>query len=221
MHVVIVGCGRVGSGLARIIEDKDHTVAVIDKDPLAFRRLHEGFGGQEVVGVGFDRDRLEEAGIRDAAAIAAVTNGDNSNILTARVARETFGVERVVARIYDPRRAVIYERLGISTIATVQWTIDRVLRKLVPDAAESDWVDPRARVSLVERSVAPSWAGRPLGDIEIPGVARAVALSRMGVAQVASPDVVTQDGDVVYLAVEVGHVAEIDRHLDAGAEVHS
>jgi trk system potassium uptake protein TrkA len=221
MHVVIVGCGRVGSGIARIIEDKGHTVAVIDKDPLAFRRLHEGFGGQQVVGVGFDRDRLEEAGIRDAAAIAAVTNGDNSNILTARVARETFGVERVVARIYDPRRAVIYERLGISTIATVQWTIDRVLRKLVPDAAESDWVDPSARVALVERPVAPSWAGRPLGEIEIPGVARAVALSRMGVAQVASPDVVTQDGDVVYLAVEVGHVAEIDRHLDAGAEVHS
>ena len=221
MHVVIVGCGRVGSGIARIIEDKGHSVAVIDKDPIAFRRLHEGFGGQQVVGVGFDRDRLEEAGVRNAAAIAAVTNGDNSNILTARVARETFGVERVVARIYDPRRAVIYERLGISTIATVQWTIDRVLRKLVPDASEDDWVDPSARVALIERAVAPSWAGRPLGDIEIPGVARAVAVSRMGVSQIASPEVVTQDGDIVYLAVAVGHVAEIDRHLDAGAEVHS
>ena len=220
MHVVIVGCGRVGSGLARIIEDKGHSVAVVDKDPVAFRRLHEGFGGQRVIGVGFDRDRLEQAGIRDAAAIAAVTNGDNSNILTARVARETFGVERVVARIYDPRRAVIYERLGITTIATVQWTIDRVLRKLVPDAAGDDWVDPSARVAMIERSVAPSWAGRPLSEIEVPGLARAVAVSRMGVAQIATPDLVTQDGDVVYLAVAIGHTDEIDRHLGAGAEVH-
>ena len=221
MHVVIVGCGRVGSGLARIIEDKGHSVAVVDKDPTAFRRLHEGFAGQQVVGVGFDRDRLEEAGVRNAVALAAVTNGDNSNILTARVARETFGVDRVVARIYDPRRAVIYERLGIPTIATVQWTIDRTLRKLLPDATESDWVDPSAKVVVVERSVAPSWAGRPLGEIEMPGVARAVAVSRMGTAQVATPDLVTQDGDVVYLAVAIGHLDEIDGHLAGnGSVVH-
>ncbi len=216
MHVVIVGCGRVGSGLARIIEDEGHSVAVLDKDPTAFRRLHEGFGGQQVVGVGFDRDRLEAAGIRDAVAVAAVTNGDNSNILTARVARETFGVGKVVARIYDPRRAVIYERLGIPTIATVQWTIDRVLRKLLPDASESDWVDPSARVVVIERPVAAAWAGHPLTDIELPGVARAVALSRMGTAQVAAPDLITQDGDVVYLAVAVGHLDEIDQHLAEG-----
>ena len=221
MHVVIVGCGRVGSGLARIIEEQGHSVAVVDKDPKAFRRLDEGFAGTQIVGVGFDRDTLEEAGIREAGAIAAVTSGDNSNILTARVARETFGIERVVARIYDPRRAVIYERLGIPTIATVQWTIDRTLRKLLPDASENGWVDPSAHVVVVERPVAPSWAGQPLTAIDIPGVSRAVAVSRMGTAQVATPDLVTQDGDVVYLAVAVGHVAEIDRHLDAGAEVHS
>jgi len=216
MHVVIVGCGRVGSGLARIIEDKGHSVAVVDKDPTAFRRLDEGFSGRQVVGVGFDRDRLQAAGIHEAVAVAAVTNGDNSNILTARVARETFGVDRVVARIYDPRRAAIYERLGIPTIATVQWTIDRVLRKLVPDAAESDWVDPSARVVVVERPVAANWAGRPLTDIEIPGVARAVALSRMGQAEVAAADLVTQDGDVVYLAVAVGHLDEVDQRLAEG-----
>jgi trk system potassium uptake protein len=119
MHVVIVGCGRVGSGLARILEDRGLSVAVVDKEPRAFRRLHEGFQGRTVMGVGFDRDRLREAGIEEAGAIAAVTNGDNSNILVARVARENFGVENVVARIYDPKRAVIYERLGIPTIATV------------------------------------------------------------------------------------------------------
>lgn len=216
MHVVIVGCGRVGSGLARIIEEQGHTVAVLDKDPTAFRRLHDGFGGRQVVGVGFDRDRLEAAGIRDAVAVAAVTNGDNSNILIARVAREVFGIERVVARIYDPRRAVIYERLGIPTIASVQWTIDRVLRKLLPDASEHDWVDPSARVVVVERPVAKVWAGRPLADIELPGTARAVALSRTGLAQVATPDLITQDGDVLYLAVAVGQLAEVDRHLTEG-----
>jgi trk system potassium uptake protein TrkA len=217
MHVVIVGCGRVGSGLARIIDEKGHSVAVIDKDPRAFRRLHSGFTGKQVTGIGFDRERLEEAGIHDADAVAAVTSGDNSNILTARVARETFGIERVVARIYDPRRAIIYERLGIPTIATVQWTIDRVLRRLIPEADESDWIDPSAGVALVEREVAASWAGRPLADVEIPGVARAVAVSRMGNAQIAAPDLVTQDGDVVYLAVAVGHVAEVDEHLSGGA----
>ncbi|HEY3000425.1 MAG TPA: TrkA family potassium uptake protein, partial [Acidimicrobiales bacterium] len=137
------------------------------------------------------------------------------------LAREKFDVPRVVARIYDPRRAVIYERLGIPTIATVQWTIDRTLRKLLPDATESDWVDPSAKVVVVERSVAPSWAGRPLSEIEMPGVARAVAVSRMGTAQVATPDLVTQDGDVVYLAVAIGHLDEIDAHLAGnGSVVH-
>jgi trk system potassium uptake protein TrkA len=213
MHVVIVGCGRVGSGLARIIEERGHSVAIVDKDPRAFRRLPSSFGGKQVVGVGFDRERLEEAGIHDADAVAAVTSGDNSNILIARVARETFGIERVVARIYDPRRAIIYERLGIPTIATVQWTIDRVVRRLIPEAEESDWIDPSAGVVLVEREVSASWAGRPLGDIEIPGVARAVAVARMGTAQIATPDLVTQDGDLVYVVVAIGHVSDIDRHL--------
>lgn len=221
MHVVIVGCGRVGSGLARIIEDKGHSVAVVDKEPNAFRRLHDGFAGQQVTGVGFDRDTLEQAGIREAAALAAVTSGDNSNILIARVARETFGIERVVARIYDPRRAIIYERLGIPTIATVQWTIDRVIRRLLPDASETDWIDPSARVVLIERPVSPSWAGRPLSDIELPGVSRSVAVSRMGTSQVASPELVTQDGDVVYMAVAVGRVADVDQHLTEGMNTHA
>ena len=117
MHVVVVGCGRVGAGLARTLEESGHTVAVIDRRVRAFERLPEDFGGRTISGVGFDRDRLTEAGIEEAGALAAVTNGDNSNILVARVARETFGVERVVARIYDPRRAKIFERLGIPTIA--------------------------------------------------------------------------------------------------------
>lgn len=214
MHVVVVGCGRVGSGLARILEDGGHTVAVVDKDQKAFRRLPEGFSGTTVVGVGFDRDLLRQAGIEDAGALAAVTSGDNSNIMVARTAREVFGLERVIARIYDPRRAAIYERLGIPTIATVQWTTDRVLRRILPDAPTTEWTDPSAGVVLVERPVAASWAGRRLGDLDVPGLARVVALSRLGVGQIPEADLVTQEGDVVYMSVGSDRIADLDAHLD-------
>ena len=223
MHVVVVGCGRVGSGLAGILEDGGHTVAVIDKQAKAFRRLPEGFSGRTIQGVGFDRDLLREAGIEDAGALAAVTNGDNSNIMVARTAREVFGLERVIARIYDHRRAAVYEKLGIPTIATVQWTTDRVLRRILPDAPTTEWTDPSARVVLVERPVAPSWAGRRLADLDITGLARVAALSRLGVGQVPTPDLVTQEGDVVYVAVESDRIADLDAHLadDAGTGGHS
>ena len=116
MHVVVVGCGRVGSEIAGSLHQQGHTVSIIDKRKDSFRRLPKGFAGNRVVGFGFDRDTLREAGIAEAGAMASVTSGDNSNIMSARVARETFGVERVVARIYDPRRAAIYQRLGIPTV---------------------------------------------------------------------------------------------------------
>ena len=132
MHVVVVGCGRVGSGLAATLENEGHSVAVIDRQARAFRRLPDDFKGRKIVGVGFDRERLRAAGIEEAGALAAVTNGDNSNIVVARVAREAYQIDRVVARIYDYRRAQIYERLGIPTVATVQWATERVLRKILP-----------------------------------------------------------------------------------------
>lgn len=213
MHVVVVGCGRVGSGLAGILEDAGHTVAVIDKARKAFRRLPEGFSGRTVVGVGFDRDLLREAGIEEAGALAAVTSGDNSNIMVARTAREVFGLDRVVARIYDPRRAAIYEKLGIPTIATVQWTTDRVLRRILPDVAATEWTDPSAAVVLVERPVSPSWAGRRLADLDVQGLARVAALSRLGVGRVPTPDLVTQEGDVVYMMVVADRISDLDAHL--------
>lgn len=200
MHVVIVGCGRVGSSLARDLHAAGNTVAVIDRRRTAFERLGPHFGGTTVVGIGFDRDRLIEAGVERAEAVAAVTNGDNSNILVARVAHETFGVERVVARIYDPRRAAIYQRLGISTVATSLWTTERVLRRILPDAPAVEWVDPSAKVSLVERSLGGAWAGHRLLDVEGPSV-RVVAISRLGVSMLATPELVVQEGDIVYLAV--------------------
>jgi trk system potassium uptake protein TrkA len=212
VHVVVVGCGRVGSGLARAIEASGHTVAIIDRRPKAFNRLPSGFAGRTVVGVGFDRDRLRDAGIEEAGAVAAVTNGDNSNILVARVARETFGIERVVARIYDARRAAIYERLGIPTIATVQWTTERILRRVLPDSPSIEWIDPSARVCLVERPVPAALVGRKLADVELDS-ARIVAVSRLGVSQLASLDLVLQEGDVVYAAVSGDRVDAFDKTM--------
>jgi len=217
VHVIVVGCGRVGSGLATALDDAGHTVGIIDRQERAFRRLPSSFGGKSIVGVGFDRDRLEEAGVAEASAVAAVTNGDNSNILIARVAKETYGVERVVARIYDPRRAAIYERLGIPTVATVQWATERVLRRVLPEAGLVEWSDPSARVCLVERVVPGAWAGRKLEDLELDGIARVVSLGRLGVSQTGRAGLVIQDGDVVYAALDVDRVAQFDDHLRTGA----
>ncbi len=216
MHVVVVGCGRVGAGLALACEEQGHTVAVIDRREKAFVRLADSFGGTKVVGVGFDRDRLIEAGIERAGALAAVTNGDNSNILVARVARETFGIERVAARIYDPRRAAIYERVGIPTVATVQWATERILHRILPDRAVSDWVDPSAKVILVERPIPTTWAGHKVLELELAGTARLVSLTRLGVAAIPTADLISQDGDVIHIAVAGDHLEDFERHLLEG-----
>ena len=155
VHVVIMGCGRVGTALAHALTAAGHTVAVIDRDTKPLERLGDNFTGQKVIGVGFDRDTLLEAGIERAGAFAAVSNGDNSNIIAARVARETYGIERVVARIYDPGRAEVYSRLGIPTVATVRWTSDQILRRLLPEHASDDWHDPSGNVIVAELACAP------------------------------------------------------------------
>lgn len=197
MHVVVVGCGRVGSELAGTLEKDGHTVAVLDKNKSAFRRLPPGFGGRTVVGFGFDRDHLIEAGIEEAGALAAVTNGDNSNILTARIARENFGIERVVARIYDPRRAVIYQRLGIPTVATVTWATDQVLRRLLPGEERHDWIDPSGKVCVVERELPVAWAGKRFKGLNEPGQFWMTAVTRLGTARIATGDLIGQEGDVI------------------------
>lgn len=217
MHVVVVGCGRVGSSLAAHLIESGHTVAVIDRRAESFRRLPAGFTGTTIEGVGFDRDRLTEAGIDKADALAAVTNGDNSNILIVRVAKETFGLQRVVARIYDPRRAAIYQRLGIPTVATVAWTTERVLRRLLPDEAAVEWTDPSARVSVIERTLPAGWAGRPVFELDDEGSVRVLAVSRLGAALMPKSNLVLQDGDIVYLSAASDRLAEVDARL-AGAK---
>jgi trk system potassium uptake protein TrkA len=218
VHVVVVGCGRVGSELAGLLEKQGHTVAVVDKRKEAFRRLPTGFGGYRIVGFGFDRETLIEAGIEQADALAAVTSGDNSNIMSARVGRETFNVERVVARIYDPRRAVIYQRLGIPTVATVSWTTDQVLRRLIPTAHPADWTDASGTLSLVERDLPTAWAGRPLTDLSDADQFRVVAVTRGGVARVAEPALIGQAGDVLHVMVTTTALDGLQSRLEASED---
>jgi trk system potassium uptake protein TrkA len=201
VHVVIMGCGRVGSTLAHTLEARGHSVAIVDQDADAFRRLGAEFAGVTVTGIGFDRDVLREAGIERADAFAAVSSGDNSNIISARLARETFGVSRVVARIYDPKRAEVYERLGIPTVATVRWTADRIVRHLVPEGAVEMFRDPTSTVSIIEVPLHSGWIGRPVGTLEKAAGARVAYLMRFGVGALPNDTAVLQDGDQVYMLV--------------------
>jgi trk system potassium uptake protein TrkA len=212
VHVVIMGCGRVGSTIAHSLEALGHSVAVVDQDGGAFRRLGPDFRGRQVTGVGFDRDTLIEAGIEEADAFAAVSSGDNSNIISARVARETFGVETVVARIYDPRRAEVYARLGIPTVATVRWTADEMLRRVLRDGAHSVWSDPSGHVMLVEVHFHDGWAGHSVAKIEEVTGARVAFVTRYGDAMLITETSALQDGDLLHLLTtraDVAHVAEL------------
>jgi trk system potassium uptake protein TrkA len=198
VHVVIMGCGRVGSRVACLLDSAGHSVAVVDQSERAFDRLGEGFGGQCITGVGFDRDVLTEAGTDRADAFAAVSSGDNSNVLAARVAREVFFVERVVARIYDDRRAAVYEKLGIPTVATVPWTADQILRRLDPPTLTQEWSDPTGSVVLAEVATHPTWIGESLAELELLAGLRVAFVTRLGSAMVPDARTVLQDGDIVH-----------------------
>src|ERR1044072_6469182 len=161
-----MGCGRVVASLSDSLARIGHDVAVIDRDGTAFHRLSADFPGERVLGMGFDRDVLLRAGIEDAGAFAAVSSGDNSNIISARVARETFGVERVVARIYDAKRAAEYERLRTPTVATVPWTTDRFLHTLIQDGQTTKWRDPSGAVAVAELTLHEDWFGRTVGELQ-------------------------------------------------------
>jgi trk system potassium uptake protein len=213
VHIVIMGCGRVGSTLAHILEDNGHSVAVIDQNPEAFRRLGSSFKGRKVTGIGFDQDVLIEAGIEHADAFAAVSSGDNSNVIAARVARESFGVERVAARIYDPRRAEVYQRLGIPTVATVRWTADQMLRRLLPHGAEPDWRDPTGAIVLADVAYDPRWVGEKVQAIEDSARVRVAFIARLGEAMLPGPGTVLQEGDVVHVLAAEDDLARIEAAL--------
>lgn len=213
-----MGCGRVGSLLALELESNGHSVAVIDQSKEAFRRLGPDFQGRTVTGVGFDRDTLLEAGIEGADAFAAVSNGDNSNILAARVARESYGVSNVVARIYDPGRAEIYQRLGIPTVATVLWASDQILRRLVPEGSRSEWRDASGTVQLTEVHPHADWFGRAISELEALTDFRVAFLTRLGEGLIPDESTVLQDGDLIHIMVRDEDLSKVEAILGKSPE---
>ncbi len=209
MYVVIMGCGRVGSSLIAGLERLGHEVAVIDRDRQAFRRLGPDFRGKQVVGQGFHREVLVEAGVERAQAFAAVSSGDNSNIIAARVARESFGVERVVARIYDEKRAAVYERLGIPTVATVPWSTDRLMRMLMPDGVASAWREPSGTVAILPLPVHEDWVGHSIKKLEAATGCRVAFVVRFGTGVLPKSDTVVQAEDTLYVAAVSGTVSDV------------
>jgi trk system potassium uptake protein TrkA len=218
VHVVIMGCGRVGSTLARSLEDRDHTVAVIDSNPDAFRRLGPSFNGTKVTGMGFDQDVLDRAGIEKAGAFAAVSSGDNSNIIAARVARETFGIQQVVARIYDPGRAEVYQRLGITTVATVKWTADQVLRRILPAGAEPDFRDPSGTIRLDQLPVNEAWIGQRTVVFQQQSGSRIAWIDRLGEGMLPTRDTVIQEGDRLHLVMREENANRVYDVFNSGPE---
>ncbi len=217
MHMIIVGCGRVGSSLARTLTESGHEVVVIDRNAAAFRRLGDEFIGTTLTGIGFDRNLLLEAGITADSAVMAVTSGDNSNILIARVARELFGVQRVVARIYDPRRAAIYERLGIATVATVAWTSNRILQTVLPHQEKIEWTDPSSTFQLVERRITSALAGTACDAVPI----HIALLCRTGNAQIPTGSTLLQETDLVHVLGTNVQIEAFDKQLAGQQGAHS
>jgi trk system potassium uptake protein TrkA len=219
VHVVIMGCGRVGSTLARSLEDRNHTVAVIDSNPDSFRRLGPSFNGTKVTGLGFDQDVLDRAGIEKADAFAAVSSGDNSNIIAARVARETFGIQQVVARIYDPGRAEVYQRLGITTVATVRWTADQVLRRILPAEGEPDFRDPSGTIRLDQIHVGEMWVGQRTVTLQEQTGSRIAWIDRLGEGMLPTRESVIQEGDVLHLVMREENADRVYSVLHQGPEI--
>ena len=194
-----MGCGRVGAALAAQLDSYGHSVAVIDRSSDAFRRLPADFSGRKVKGMGFDRDALEQAGIDDAYAFAAVSNGDNSNILAARVARETFGD--------------VYERLGIPSVATVRWTTEQIMSRMLPNTTSTPLPGDETAVVMVQLSPHPAWVGMSIEQIERRAEMRVAWLTRGSAMIVASDKKILQDGDLLHCAVTVAQASKLRRTL--------
>ncbi|HEX2031613.1 MAG TPA: TrkA family potassium uptake protein [Actinomycetota bacterium] len=218
MHFVIMGCGRVGSELTIDLSQRGHTVAIVDKRAEAFDRLPPGFDAKTVVGIGFDRDTLEEAGIRDADAFIAVSNGDNSNIVSARVAREHFRVPRVVARIYDPRRADIYERLDIPTVATVRWASRQIRHLLFHGREQMRETYAGGTLLHLQHEVPAHLVGKKISTVEADGEVDVAGVERGGSGFIPTRDSTFQEGDVAHFIVHKDAVDKFDVMMEPAGE---
>ena len=211
MQAIIVGCGRVGVLLAHLLEHDGHHVTMIDKQPTAFRNLGAGFRGRTITGFGFDRDTLRESGIERADAFAAVTSGDNSNFIAATVARDTFRVPVVVARIYDPQREQIYRRLGIRTISSTAWGAHKIRRLMVSSELHGTQELGNGEVQVMQARVSSLIAGRKIRDLVYDGSVQVFAVTREGHAFVPAPSVVLQEGDIIHLSVAADAVDKVEQ----------
>jgi trk system potassium uptake protein TrkA len=216
VHIVVVGCGRVGSELAMQLSEEGHSVVIIDKNRDAFRRLTR-FNGTTLMGSGFDRDVLLQADARRADALAAVTSGDNTNILCARIARDNYRIKNVVARIYDPQRAAIYMKLGIPTVATSLWTTQQVKRWMMPADDSIEWSDGIGTLHLVERVLPDHLAGRPLDQFNKGDQVRVVGLIRAGVGRVDLEGLFAQEDDMLEFLVTSTGLSNLTAMLQEGA----
>lgn len=213
MYIVIMGCGRVGSRLAKVLTLEGHEVAVIDKDPTAFKRLGEAFKGQAIEGVGFDRDVLEKAGIERADAFIAVTNGDNHNIVGALAAKNKFRVPKVVARIYDPAREMLYQHLGIQTISSTAWAANKIKNLVCHVELIRHFSFGNGEVEVVEGEILPQLAGRSVSDFNIPGEIAIIAIVRFGKAFIPTSGVTFQEKDGIQVVVESSSLPKLKKML--------
>ena len=213
MRVVIMGCGRVGILLTQELVAAGHQVAVIDRDARAFDRLPPGFEAKRVVGLGFDRGVLEEAGIREADAFIAVSSGDNSNIVSARVAREHYKVEKVIARIYDPMRARIYERLNIPTIATTRWGVQQMLLMLAHPREEMEEALAAGNLYRFRVQVPAHLVGKPVDRLSIEGKVLVAGVERGASGFIPVPSSTFQEGDVANVVIHKDAIADFDALL--------
>lgn len=209
MKIIIVGCGRVGAALAQSMAANQHDVTVVDSNPTAFDRLGVSFRGRTVVGICFDRDVLLRAGIKSADAFAAVTSSDNANALAARIARDRFAVPRVIARIYDPQRRALYDKLGLETISSASWGAAQIERLLTAPEFQSVYSICDGEVQLVQVMVEDALNGRPASLLTQPDESIVVALTRASRTFIPKPDTVLQIGDIVMVGVK----AEAMKHL--------
>lgn len=216
MLAIIVGCGRMGSGLARVLNLQGHTVHIIDTDPDAFQRLGAGFKGQKIVGVGYDRNVLISAGIERADALAALTPSDEVNVVTARVASMVFHVPRVVARLYDPLKAEIYKRLGLNTIAPVSWGVNRVADLLNYSPLNTVYSLGTGEVDVVEVEVTSQLEGRTVKDLAVPAEIAVVAISRGGRTFIPTLGTTFIAGDILHIVVQAVSANKLKAMLGLG-----
>ena len=217
MHVIVIGCGRVGSELAMQLSDEGHSVVVVDKNRDSLKRLTR-FHGKTLVGSGFDRDILLQADASQADALAAVTSGDNTNILCARIARDTYAIKNVVARIYDPQRATIYMKLGIPTVATSLWTTQQVKRWITPIDESIEWSDGAASLHLVEMIVPDHLAGQPLAQFSFSANVKLVGIIRASKGRVDIDGLFAQEDDVLEFMVTAEGLSELRAKIEGGAK---